>query len=403
MFESARTASAARRTSYVQGRALCSPPMAEPFKNLINEGTVRSMALHLQRVDRRFPAARFEQRALHRLDTLELKARAMQLCEALQETLAPDFTAAADHLEAALGTPADPLAPSTPAAHDDGLRGWALWAAGEFVVRQGMQHPERALAALHAFTQRFTAEWAIRPFIERHTELTFHTLAHWVRDDSVHVRRLVSEGTRPRLPWGLQLKSLIQDPSPSLPLLRALQDDASEYVRRSVANHLNDIAKDHPDLVVAWLREHLNGASNERRALLRHASRTLIKKGHAPTLQCWGQGKALRGRAALKLTPKRARVGDTLELALTLVSSAARAQPLLIDYALHRVLANGRTAPKVFKGWSVELPGGDTLHLRKRHSLREVTTRRIYPGRHRIEILINGRPEALADFDLRPA
>jgi 3-methyladenine DNA glycosylase AlkC len=377
--------------------------MAEPFKNLINEATVRTMARHLQRVDRGFAGERFARRALHRLDTLELKARAMQLCEALQETLPAAFGAAADHLEAALGAPADPLAPSTPTAHDDGLRGWCLWAAGEFVVRQGMQHPERALAALHAFTQRFTAEWALRPFVERHTELTFHTLARWVRDDSVHVRRLVSEGTRPRLPWGMQLRRLIDDPSPSLPLLRALQDDASDYVRRSVANHLNDIAKDHPDLVVAWLRDHLNDASPERRALLRHASRTLIKKGHAPTLKAWGQGQPLRGNATLKLTPKRARVGDTLELTLTLVSSATRKQPLLIDYALHRVLANGSTAPKVFKGWSVELGSGESLRLAKHHSLREVTTRRAYAGRHRIEILINGRSAAQADFDLRLA
>ena len=375
--------------------------MAEPFKNLINETTVRTMAAHLRRVDSSFAAERFTRRALHDLHTLELKARAMQLCEALQDTLAPDFVAAADHLEAALGAPADPLAPSTPTAHDDGLRGWCLWAAGEFVVRRGMQHPERALAALHAFTQRFTAEWAIRPFVEHHPGTTYHTLARWVHDDSAHVRRLVSEGTRPRLPWGMQLKGLIDDPSPSLPLLRALQDDASDYVRRSVANHLNDIAKDHPDLIVAWLREHMAGASAERRALLRHASRTLIKQGHAPTLQCWGQGRALSGSAALKLTPKRACVGDTLEITLTLTSSAARKQPLLIDYALHRVLANGSTAPKVFKGWSVELAGGATLKLAKRHSLREVTTRRVYAGRHRIEVLINGAAAAQADFDLR--
>ena len=105
--------------------------------------------------------------------------------------------------------------------------------------------------------------------------------------------------------------------------------------------------------------------------------------------------------ATLKLTPKRARVGDALQLTLTLASAAARKQPLLIDYALHRVLANGSTAPKVFKGWRLELGGGDTVQLTKRHSLREVTTRRAYPGRHRIEILINGRAAAQADFDLR--
>ncbi len=114
---------------------------------------------------------------------------------------------------------------------------------------------------LHAITQRFTAEWAIRPFIVAHPALCFATLERWVDDPSVHVRRLVSEGSRPRLPWGLQLKSLIADPTPTLPLLEALQDDASEYVRRSVANHLNDIAKDHPQLIAQWLERHLPGAS----------------------------------------------------------------------------------------------------------------------------------------------
>jgi 3-methyladenine DNA glycosylase AlkC len=379
------------------------PAMAEPFKNLIHEATVRSMASHLSRADARFPAARFQQQALRELTTLELKARAMQLCAALEDTLSPDFDAAADHLEAALGTPGDPLQPPHAAARDDGLRGWGLWAAGEFVARRGLGHPERALAALHAITQRFTAEWAIRPFVQQHPELTFVTLQRWARDDSAHVRRLVSEGTRPRLPWGMQLKGLIADPSPTLPLLRMLQDDASDYVRRSVANHLNDIAKDHPDVVVGWLREHLGQASAERRALLRHASRTLIKQGHAPTLKAWGQGQPLRGTAALKLSPKRARVGDTLELRLTVTSTAARKQALLIDYALHRVLANGSLAPKVFKGWVIELEAGETQRLTKRHSLREVTTRRSYPGLHRIEVLINGRVASRADFDLRLA
>ncbi|HEX6719939.1 MAG TPA: DNA alkylation repair protein [Burkholderiaceae bacterium] len=375
--------------------------MAEPFKNLIHEGTVRSMAAHLSRVDPGFEAARFQRRALRGLTTLELKARAMQLCAALEDTLPTDFSAAADRLEAALGTPSDPLAPPHAPARDDGLRGWCLWAAGEFVARRGLAHPERALAALHAITQRFTAEWAIRPFVQQHAGLTFATLARWAHDDSAHVRRLVSEGTRPRLPWGIQLRELIADPSPTLPLLRALQDDVNDYVRRSVANHLNDIAKDHPDLVVGWLQNHLHDAPPERRALLRHACRTLIKNGHAPTLKAWGQGQPLRGSASLTLSPTRARVGDTLTLYLELRSTAARPQSLLIDYVWHRMLANGNTAPKVFKGWQVELGGGETALLTKRHSLREVTTRRNYPGRHRIEVVVNGRSVAQADFELK--
>ena len=167
--------------------------------------------------------------------------------------------------------------------------------------------PERALAALHALTQRFTAEFAIRPFIVHHPALVFATLQRWTTDPSPHVRRLVSEGSRPRLPWGLRLQALVHDPSPTLPLLAALQDDQSDYVRRSVANHLNDIAKDHPDLVVHWLEQHLPGATPQRRALLRHASRTLDQAGPRRALAAWGLGRPGAARHVLDVAPRRMR------------------------------------------------------------------------------------------------
>ena len=181
----------------------------------------------------------------------------------------------------------------------DGLAGWIVWPLSEFIARRGLEDPGRALAALHAMTQRFTAEWAIRPFIARHPALTFATLERWTRDPSPQVRRLCSEGTRPRLPWGAVLRNLIDDPSPTLPLLQALHDDPSEDVRRSVANHLNDIGRDHPQLLADWIARHLPGASAERRALLKHASRTCIKRGDSRVLALWGLGRsAVRRRDA---------------------------------------------------------------------------------------------------------
>jgi 3-methyladenine DNA glycosylase AlkC len=218
-----------------------------------------------------FDAPRFEALASKDLDALEFKARALHLASALEATLPQDFEHAAQVIEASLRPPGidDELA-----VLRTGDAGWpAGWCGhGEFVVRRGMSTPQRALQLLHALTQRHTAEWAIRPFIEQHPQIAFATLMTWASDPSAHVRRLASEGSRPRLPWGLQLKGLIADPSPTLPLLRALQDDPSDYVRRSVANHLNDIAKDHPALVLQWLREHLPTATPQRRALLKHAS-----------------------------------------------------------------------------------------------------------------------------------
>jgi 3-methyladenine DNA glycosylase AlkC len=375
--------------------------MAEPFKNLLNASTVGWLRRHLGRAWPAFDAARFEALALAGLEALEMKARAQHLCAALEATLPADFDTAAGVIEASLLPVRRDEELGELRAGEAGLAGWALWPLTEFVARRGLASPERALHCLHALTQRFTAEWAIRPFIVEHPALTFATLQRWQGDASPHVRRLVSEGSRPRLPWGLQLKGLIADPSPTLPLLAALQDDPSDYVRRSVANHLNDIAKDHPALVADWVERHLPGASPERRALLRHASRTLIKHGDARILKAWGLGRRFAGEVTLVLSPKRVRVGESLALEITLSSSAKRAQKLVIDYAVHHVKANGERTPKVFKGWVIELAAGESRTLAKRHSMREVTTRRYHAGRHALDLRINGEVLAEATFDLK--
>lgn len=371
----------------------------EPFKNLLNPALVQEAAQHLRRHWRGFDAAAFTAQATRGLEALEMKARAMQICAALEATLPADFDRAAGLLESALAPMAGDEVAGPPGL-GLGLRGWILWPAGEYIARHGLAQPERALAALHALTQRFTAEFAIRPLIVQHPALCFATLQRWTADPSAHVRRLVSEGSRPRLPWGLRLQALVQDPSPTLPLLRALQDDPSEYVRRSVANHLNDIAKDHPAVVTAWLQTHLPGAPAPRRALLKHASRTLVKQGHAPTLQAWGLGAGFEGTAQLKVAPARVALGDKLQLTLTLSASAGLTQALVVDYAVHHVKADGSTSPKVFKGWSLNLAPGASVTLGKQHSMRPVTTRRYHPGRHAITVQVNGREVAAGHFTL---
>ena len=373
--------------------------MPEPFKNLINAELVRACGRHLHRAWPGFDRRAFEARALAGLDGLEMKARAMHIADALEATLPDDFDRAAGIIEGALAPPAtdDRLAFATTEA---GLAGWIGWPLGEFIARRGLAEPERALLALRELTQRFTSEFAVRPLLVNHFELTIGRLRQWSTDPNPHVRRWTSEGSRPRLPWGLQVKSLVADPSPTLPLLAALQDDASAYVRRSVANHLNDIAKDHPQLVTDWLARHLPGASPERVALLRHATRTLVKRGHPTTLKAWGLGGRLAGTASLSVSPKRVCVGDALRLEVRLVSSSRRKQELVLDYVVHHVRASGGTSPKVFKGWKLALAPGETRLLTRAHSLRPVTTRRYYPGRHRIELQVNGSVVAEAAFML---
>jgi len=375
--------------------------MGEPFKNLINAEVVRAIGHHLQRADAGLDRRGFEARALTGLDALELKARVLQVADALVATLPADVDRAAGLLEASLGPPGAGDDLGALRTSERGLAGWAVWPLTEAIARLAIDAPERGLAALHAMTQRLTAEFAIRPFIVRHPALCFATLARWATDPSAHVRRLVSEGSRPRLPWGLRLQALVLDPSPTLPLLAALQDDPSEYVRRSVANHLNDIAKDHPARVAEWLVRHLPGASAERRALLRHASRTLIKQGDPAVLAAWGLGQAFRGVAEWTLAPARVTVGGELTLRLTLRSTAATRQRLMIDYAVHHMKANGSRSPKVFKGWALELGPREERALERRHSFKPITTRRYHPGAHTVDLRINGQVLGEAVFQLR--
>jgi len=379
--------------------------MAEPFKNLINDDVVRQAGHHLQRVWHDFDRTRFEALSMDGLQALEFKDRARHLGRAMDATLPDDFHQAADVLQAALKpVPTSSIDPDKELGllktDEHGLAGWVLWPVGEFVTQRGMAHPERALQLLHAVTQRFTAEFAIRPFIVAHPELCFATLAQWVHDPSAHVRRLVSEGSRPRLPWGLRLQSLVADPSPTLPLLLALQDDPTEYVRRSVANHLNDIAKDHPHVVSNWLHAHLPDAPKNRHRLLRHASRSLIKQGHGPTLQAWGLAEPQLRGIELQLSSQQVAVGGALQLRLSLQSSAHHAQTLEIDYRVHHLKANGTLSPKTFKGTRVQLQPGQALNWKKSHSLKVITTRAYHPGPHLVDIQVNGTVVAQAGFVL---
>lgn len=377
--------------------------MAEPFKLLINPAAITAIGHHVARAGGgRFDRSGFEQQATAGLDTLELKARVMQVARALVAALPAEVDQAAGLLEASLGPAGVGDDLSGLRTTDAGLAGWPVWPLTEAIALMAAGHaPARGLQALHAMTQRLSAEFAIRPFLVQHPRLGFETLARWAHDPSAHVRRLVSEGSRPRLPWGLRLHSLVADPAPTLPLLAQLQDDTSAYVRRSVANHLNDIAKDHPALIIAWLDQHLPGASAERRALLKHASRGLVKQGNNAVLTAWGLGAPFCGSAVLALAPARLTLGGALRLALVLRSGARQPQRLAIDYAVHHVKAAGHSTAKVFKGWVLDLAPGETRTFEKSHAIKPITTRRYHAGTHVVDVRINGVVQAQAAFELQ--
>jgi 3-methyladenine DNA glycosylase AlkC len=365
-------------------------PMAEPLKNLLHPGLVQNMAGHISLAAPDFDAIRFTTLATDGMDALELMQRAERIKDALTQTLPADYAAAADILRRAL-----------PENDKPGLSGWALLPVNQFVSQHGLGHFDRSLALLKALTPHFTAEFGIRRFLHAEQDRALAEISSWVTDTNHHVRRLASEGTRPRLPWAMRLPALVKQPAPILPILVALLDDPEDYVRRSVANSLNDIAKDHPALVADFVQRHLEGASAERRQLLRHASRTLLKNGDAKALANFGFAAARGITTSLTVATPVVTFGEKLGFSIAVSNQDEAPQRLMIDYAIHHVKANGTLAPKVFKWKTLDLPAGGRQSIDKDHAICAITTRVYYPGTHRIEILVNGTVSASGGFELR--
>ncbi|MEN0041262.1 MAG: DNA alkylation repair protein, partial [Pseudomonadota bacterium] len=352
------------------------------------------------RANKKFDRNQFVTLASDGLDALELKERPSQITDALESTLGNDFNTACDMLLAALHPhDAEPL--SGQSTDERGIAGWPIMPMADWVARRGLDAPERSLAVLKEMTKRFSAEFAIRHYFVAHPQTTLEKAMEWTRDENEHVRRLASEGSRPRLPWGIRLNGFVDDPAPLLPLLTALRDDESEYVRRSVANNLNDIARDHSDLVAQIAANWLADAPHDRVRLVRHACRSLIKAGHQSTLQALGYGKPEVEIAEFTVTPDAIKLGESITITVELESTAKTEQGLIVDFAMHHRMANGSTSRKVFKWKDVTVAPGESATWTKKVAVKPVTTRNHYPGEHLVELLINGESLGKRSFDLR--
>ena len=371
--------------------------MPEALKHIFNTELIAAMARHLQRVSSDFKSALFIGEASQDLENLELKERSYQIAQALHTALPCSFSKAAACLQMSLGTelPGDGF---TGEIDEAGIAGWAIMPLAHFVACYGGDDFDLSMGLLKECTKRFTSEFALRFFIQAEPIKTMVVLHEWAQDSNMHVRRLASEGSRPRLPWAMQLPLFIADPSPVLALLEQLKDDSSEYVRRSVANNLNDIAKDHPDKVSDITRTWLQGASPERVKLLRHACRTLLKKGHSPTMLLFGYAEAHIGSLNVDLSSDVVLFGTALCFSISFVSTAKQKQNLLIDYVIHHIKANGKTTPKVFKWSCKSTASGEKVVLHKKHMFKKISTRRYYAGEHYLEVMMNGKSVARTRF-----
>ena len=360
------------------------------LKEHFNWALVDELGQRLQTADPNFDIEQFKANVTPNLLALEMKARLRIISTALFTSIDKPYPQAVPLLLAAL---------------DDGthglgeLRGFPVWVIADIVERYGLNEPKLSLQAIHKITQHFTGEFAIRPYLEQHPQYTLETLHTWTTDPSADVRRLVSEGIRPRLPWGTRIKRLIQDPSEIFPLLDKLYDDDSEYVRRSVANNLNDISKDHPEQVIAHLKswQKQSPSSPHLDWIIRHACRSLIRAGHpdALALQDYAPVTAVTVES-FTVQPGQVTLGEpfTVNLALDTDQDAA----LLIDLILHSPSASNKARKRVLKWCRRDVQAGSHVILSKSWPLKSTTTRQEYPGEYRIELMINGQIRASTSF-----
>lgn len=367
----------------------------EPLKNQFGPDVARRIAEMVHGAHPAFRTDRFLREALAGYEDLELTARARQIARALHAHLPASYPDAVGILLASLG-------PRIAGTEAEGMSGFLYLPHVFFVAEFGLDHFEESMRAQYELTQRFTAEFSIRAFLERDTARTLERLEVWAHDPNPHVRRLVSEGTRPRLPWAPRLRLFQREPAPVIALLDLLKDDATLMVRRSVANNLNDVAKDHPDLVVEVASRWLQDAPPEREWVVRHGLRTLVKRGDAGALAVLGFGTD--GRTAevadVRIVPGEPRIGERVRITFAVINSGDRDTDVLVDLRVHFVRATGATSPKVFKVGTARLVPGETTRMSKSISLAQHTTRTHYPGRHAVEALVNGTTVPLGAFTL---
>lgn len=354
--------------------------MAEPFRDLLDTAAVVGLAGHVLRAWPAFPADRFVAQATDGLGALGLKDRVRHVGTALHAALPPRWEEAVGVLVASLPPP---LA-------DDGavtVNGFQLWPVLYVVEGFGADDPATSLPALREMTRRFSAEFAIRPLLARHPEPTWAALEAWASDADPHVRRLVSEGSRPRLPWGMRLQDAVRDPSRGLALLDRLVDDPSAYVRRSVANHLGDVAKDHPERAVAVARRWV-GERPDRDPLVRHGLRDLLKKGHAGALALVGHDGGGVEVTDVRVERVEVRVGEPIEVHARVV--AHEGGTVRVDAVWSWPGARGGWSSRTFRGPVKTLAAGEEWAPRVRISTRPVTTRPLRPGPQRVRLRVNG-------------
>ena len=364
----------------------------EPLKNRYNEKFFKDFSDVLEITVPNFNRKQFLKLVFTKeWNDLELKDRMKHIADALHEFLPNDFPKAATIIEkitkALLKKYGETMA----------LEYMLL---PEYIEKYGIEHPERATKAMEVVTTLASCEFTIRPFILKYNKLIISQLKEWAKHENHHIRRLASEGSRPRLPWAMALPPLKKDPTPILPILEKLKNDTSEYVRRSVANNINDIAKDNPDLVIK-IANKWKGISKEVDWVIKHGSRTLLKQGHPEILKYYGLGDEGLEVSDFKIYTPKVSIGEYLEFSFNLKNTDTKPRTIRLEYGLYYLKKNGEQKRKVFKISEKEFAAGELSIINRKQSFKVISTRVFYTGSHGVSIIVNGKEKGgVLEFEL---
>lgn len=347
----------------------------EPFKNMLGMGAAQKIATAVQRADTRFSTRQFLNGLEDELEPLELKQRMLVLKRRLSEQFDPHPKSFPILVKALAKNDSDKV----------GLDGFLVWPLTQFVADHGLEDFEKSLNTLKEMTKVFTAEFAVRPFFLKDEAWMLDTFQAWAKDSNEHVRRLVSEGSRPLLPWGMKLPRFLENPNLTWPLLYALRDDASKYVQKSVANHMNDLSKQNGDWLVKQLKTWPNAWVSS------HATRTLVKQGHTGALKLLGVEQITPQIKAAKLETTKIKLGQSLKNQIEFRNHTKKTIKMIVDVEIHFLKANGKHSAKVFKGRKFSLEPGETVKQTINTPIKKVTTRKYYFGEQFCSLVVNGK------------
>ena len=368
--------------------------MAEPLKNIYKPDFFEALIPHIQKVMPAFDKQAFLQAIFDQEWPMkELRERMRHIAICLDQYLEGDYAQKCQYI--------------TEIFHEIGRGrtgeeeyGFEYMFFPDFIQVFGLEEYDTSINTIEEITKYSSCEFAIRPFIQKHPEKMMDQMLEWSTHPHSMVRRLSSEGCRPRLPWGMGLPFLKKEPAPILPILEQLKNDTSETVRRSVANNLNDISKDHPDLIIS-LAKSWQGQSSETDWIIKHACRGLLKQGHPEVMQLFGFGSIEKIHIDnFKVLTPVVRIGDALEFFFDLNNNDEKALKLRLEYGLYYLKANGSLSRKVFMISEKEYAPGSTTPIHRKQSFKVITTRKFYPGMHEVSVIINGQEVEKGEFEL---